>query len=232
MKKQALVVFVILLLSSLSCSLTQRLVDITSPTEPVQAPASSNPNVLFQDDFSNSSSGWDQYSDADGITNYANGTYQITVNKTNFTFWANPGLEDTLPADLRVEVDATKAGGPDYNDFGVICRYKNTNGNASFYEFIITSDGYAGIVQVSNNSQVVISGDGKLEPFDAINQGSATNHIKAECIGNTLSLYANNAMLSSVNDNFLTDGDVGLLASSYDESGVNIQFDNFIVTRP
>jgi hypothetical protein len=39
-------------------------------------------------------------------------------------------------------------------------------------------------------------------------------------------------MLTSVTDSTLTSGDVGLLASTYDEAGVDILFDNFIVTVP
>jgi len=237
MKKQTLLMIGALLLASLSCSYISQFVGgEAAPEQPANEPAPDAPqipsNVLFQDDFSDPSSGWDQFSDADGLTNYENNGYRIYIDKPDFTFWANPGLEGTLPSDVRIEVDATKIGGPDFNDFGVICRYSGGGSQANFYEFIISSDGYAGIVLVTESSQDVISGDGQLQPFEAIRQGNISNHIQAECFGSLLTLYVNGTVLTSVADSTLPSGDVGLLASTYDEAGVDILFDNFIVTKP
>ncbi len=244
MKKHALLMVGILFLASLACSYASRFLESGNPTPmaPSQPTSEAQPegtqqsqqpsNVLFQDDFSDPSSGWDQFSDADGLTDYDSGVYRIFVDTPEFTFWANPGLGNTLPSDVRVEVDATKIGGPDFNDFGVLCRYSGSGSTASFYEFIITSDGYAGIVRVTDSSQDVISGDGQLQSFDAVIQGNATNRIKAECFGNSLTLYVNDIVLTSVTDTTLTSGDVGLLTSTYEESGVDVHFDNFLVTVP
>ena len=55
-------------------------------------------------------------------TAYNNGAYQIMVNKTLSDAWSNPGSFNFT--DVRVEVDATKNGGSDNNDFGIICRYR------------------------------------------------------------------------------------------------------------
>ena len=241
MKKHTLLMVGILMLASLACSYASRFLESgnpapVAPSQPSSEPLTEAPqqpsNVLFQDDFSDPTSGWDQFSDTDGLTNYENGVYRIFIDTPEFTFWANPGLGDTLPSDVRVEVDATKISGPDFNDFGVLCRYSGTGSSASFYEFIISSDGYAGIVRVTDSSQDVISGDGQLQFFDAVIQGNATNHIKAECFGSLLTLYVNDVILTSVTDTTLTDGDVGLLASTYDEGGVDVHFDNFLVTVP
>ncbi len=69
--------------------------------------------ILLSDDFSDENSGWDRYSDTETITDYDNGIYRIFVSETNMDYWANPGKNFT---DVRVEVDATKAQGPDEND--------------------------------------------------------------------------------------------------------------------
>jgi hypothetical protein len=42
----------------------------------------------------------------------------------------------------------------------------------------------------------------------------------------------NGQILADVKDSDLSDGDIGLIASTFDESGVDILFDNFVVTRP
>jgi hypothetical protein len=181
--------------------------------------------VLFRDDFSNPSSGWDRVSVSEGVTDYAEGVYRILVNTSNTDVWANPGLNFS---DARIEVDATKVGGDDNNDFGVVCRYKD---NANFYFFVISSDGYYGIGKFVDGEQKLI-GSESMPPSDKINTGNATNHLRADCVGNTLRLYVNDELLGEVEDSDFTSGDVGLIAGSFDQPGTDIHFDNFIVLKP
>jgi ABC-type glycerol-3-phosphate transport system substrate-binding protein len=50
----------------------------------------SDPNVLFQDDFSNTGSGWDQIQvEGEGMTDYENGYYRIQVLTSSTDVWAN-----------------------------------------------------------------------------------------------------------------------------------------------
>jgi hypothetical protein len=181
--------------------------------------------LLFQDDFSDAKSGWDSLSNEDGITDYDNGQYRILVNTTNTDVWANPGLNFT---NTIIEVDATKAGGDDNNDLGVICRYKDSN---NFYFFVISSDGYYGIGKFKDGQQVLV-GMESMPPTDAVRQGNATNHILAECNGSTLRLVVNGQQLAETTDSDFTSGDAGLLAGSFENPGTDILFDNFIVREP
>jgi hypothetical protein len=215
----------ILLAASLAC-------DLSTP----QTSSGSNSNLLFQDDFSSTSSGWDKVHDADGITDYENGAYRIQINTigTNgngMSYWATPGLESQIPADVHIEVDATKNGGPDENDFGVMCRYTTANKKPNFYQFMVTSDGYVGILLVTNGDQKMISSD-KLQASDAVKQDGTLNHIRADCVGTSLTLYVNSQKVATATDASLTNGDVGLIAGTYKQPGTDIFFDNYIVTKP
>jgi hypothetical protein len=223
MKKPFYFVLFVLLIASLACNFSSILPSTGGGT---------NSNVLFQDDFSNSSSGWDTVRDAEGVTDYENGGYRIYINKTTYSFWSNPGLGSSLPGDLRIEVDATKTAGPDVNDFGVVCRYTLSNEKANFYQFVVTSDGYVGIVKVTQSDQQVITKGEKLIESSAVNKGNASNKIRAECIGSTLTLYVNGSQVDSVTDTSFTSGDVGLIAGTYEEAGTDVLFDNFVVTKP
>jgi len=187
-------------------------------------PASST-SILFEDNFSDPSSGWHQLDITEGIADYEDGHYKIVVHAKNADFWAYPGLniEDTM-----IEVDATTVDGPLDNNFGVICRHQDVK---NFYFFIISSDGYYAIGKVFGNNQTLISAD-KMQLSDAISQGYTTNHIKAVCDGSQLSLIVNGTQLISVEDAELTSGDVGLLAGTFAESKTNIHFDNFVVKKP
>lgn len=181
--------------------------------------------VLFQDDFSDPSSGWDRITINEGVTDYVDGTYRISVN-SNFTdVWANPGLNFS---DVRVEVDAIKVGGDDNNDYGVICRYQDSE---NFYFFIVSSDGYYGIGKVVGGVQQLI-GEESMPPSELINQGSVSNRLSAVCAGSNLSLYVNGNFLTEVVDVDFTSGDVGLVAGTFDQPGVDVYFDNFMVTNP
>jgi hypothetical protein len=183
-------------------------------------------NVLFQDDFSDPSSGWDRVNQPEGITDYEDGAYRIFVNTINTDIWANPGLDF---GDVRLQVEATKVGGNDNNDFGVICRYQNAD---NYYFFILSSDGYYGIGKVKDGVQQLIGVDA-MPPSEAINQGDATNRLQVDCIGPKLSLFANDEFLAQYEDPDFTSGDVGLIAGTSPEApGTDVFFDNFQVLKP
>jgi hypothetical protein len=210
-------VIVVLLLASLACS-TETLNTTNSPT-------SSGNQVLFQDDFSDPASGWVTVNQPDQIMAYQDGGFRIWVNQPNFDYWSVPGLRF---ADIQIEVDITKVGGPDDNDIGVICRYKNSD---NFFGFLISSDGYYGISERQNGEHQVIGMDG-MKHSTVIHTGNAKNHVRADCVGSVLTLYVNGVKLVEVEDSSLAVGDVGLLAGSFDQPGVDILFDNFVVKKP
>jgi hypothetical protein len=191
------------------------------PGEP-EAPAS---NVLYQDDFSNSNSGWPEAADADKAAAYLDGQYLMQAFTASQDVWAHPGENF---ADVSIEVDATKFSGPDNNDFGIICRFVD---DSNFYFLIIASDGYQVIGKYDNNEIVYLSAD-QMQVTDAVNQGSATNHLRADCVGSTLTLYVNGQQVASVNDTSFTSGDIGLTVGTFDDPNVAVTFDNFVVFEP
>jgi hypothetical protein len=188
--------------------------------------ATTDPNVIFTDDFSKNTSGWDKVTSDNGITDYANDGYRILVNTTQYDLWANPGKSFI---DTKVEVDATKLAGPDNNDFGIQCRYMDTE---NYYFAIIASDGYYGLGKVVNGDQTLFYDNG-MPATDKVKPGSVVNHIRFDCVGSTLSLYINGDFVDSVEDTDLSAaGDVGLIAGTFDVGGTDISFDNFVVNKP
>ena len=125
-------------------------------------------------------------------------------------------------------MDAFKVGGERDNRFGVICRAKGTD---SFYTFIISSDGYYGVGKVEQQSYELIDTDALL-PSEAIKKGSAINRIRAECVGERLTLYVNGIKIAEYQDAEFAAGDVGLIAGTYNEPGTDIRFDDFLVIQP
>lgn len=182
-------------------------------------------NVLFQDDFSDQSSGWLQGRDDIGLTEYSEGGFRIYVASETSAKVSIPRLQFT---DVRIQVEAKKIGGPDDNDFGVVCRYKDQN---NFYFFTISSDGYYGIGKYRENELILI-GMEQMQTTDYIHQGANNNQLRADCIGNTLAFYINGNLVGEVQDSDFTSGDVGLIAGTFKTQGTDILFDNFSVLKP
>jgi hypothetical protein len=223
-KTKFFAIFLMLSLAVMGCQLTK-----LAAGQPTSIPVSASTAVakpLFSDDFSDPSSGWDRVNDEEGINDYANGGYRIFVNKPNWYFWSNPGLQFS---DVVIDVDAQKNAGPDENDFGIICRYQDEQ---NFYFFIISTDGYYSIKKIFNGEENWVGMDDRGFNDTVIKLGSSLNHITAKCYGSSLTLSVNGIVLADVNDTDLSLGDVGLIAGSYENPGVDILFDKFLVTRP
>jgi hypothetical protein len=182
--------------------------------------------VLFQDEFSDPSSGWDRRPhDPDGSLDYGESVYRVQVTAAEKIVWAGPGLTFT---DTRVEVEASRISGPLDDDFGLVCRAIDPT---NFYFFAISSDGYYGIGKVKNAVPRLI-GMEAMPPSEVIHQGDASNHLRADCTGEDLSLYVNGSPLATVQDDEFGAGEVGLFVGTFTTAGTEIHFDHFAVLQP
>lgn len=231
MRKQVWFVVLALLLVGMACSFgagseTQGGAPTADTGSATQGPAATQSPVLFQDDFSSSSSGWDRTNYDDGsVTDYVDGGYHILVNADYASVWANPGIS---VADVSVETDAVIRGGVEDNEFGVICRYVD---ESNFYAGSISSDGFYAIVKIEDGEFGYVGSEG-MQPSDLINLGDQVNRVRLDCVGSRLTLYVNGTELISASDSTFGSGDVGLYAGSFSTPGIDIYFDNFVAQRP
>jgi len=190
------------------------------------APAQSLPSgtVLFQDDFSQPTTGWDRLQAAEGIMDYDAGGYRVLVNSLQTNFWSTPHKDFS---DVRIEVDTGKIAGPDENRIGMVCRFTGND----YYFFLISSDGYYGM-GVYTGGKAVLLGQNEMQQVSNIKTGLAVNHLRADCSGNTLTFFVNGVQVAQTQDATLTRGDVGLLAGTFGAPGVDVVFDNFVVLQP
>jgi hypothetical protein len=181
--------------------------------------------VLFQDDFSRADSGWDRYQDDVYSADYRDAGYQIKVQAANMLAWTLPHVDFE---DVLIRVEARRIAGSMNNVYGVICRYLDPE---NFYFFLISSDGYAGIGRYSDGQKELLNHE-TLLPSDAINPSDKSNLIQAACVAETLTLWVNGEMVAEARTEALSHGDVGLIVGTYDQGGVEIQFDNFSTLMP
>lgn len=180
---------------------------------------------LYHDDFSDPGSGWPQITGANGSMGYDHGTYRMQVQSPLFDLQAVSGQSY---GDAQIDVDATLQSGPLDNRYGVICRFKDTN---DFYFFAVSSDGYYAIGKIKNGATYLL-GQEMMDYSAFILRGSNTNHLRFDCIGNTLKGYVNGQTLAITEDGDFSRGDAGLMSGSFDEGGVDLSFDNFVVIKP
>jgi len=183
-------------------------------------------SILLYDDFSDSASGWRQWSSPEAVIHYQNGVLAFLINQPNYDYWSLAGKNFT---DVTLAVEAEFINGPTDNDFGLICRFQD---EYNFYAFLISSDGYGGIVKVKDGLYQVLSSPNGLEFGKMITQGYARNQLRADCVGSRLTLFVNQQKFAEVEDADFSMGDVGLLAGAYQTAGVEVHFDNFYVIKP
>ncbi|MEP0807277.1 MAG: hypothetical protein HRF47_17480 [Chloroflexota bacterium] len=192
-----------------------------APAEPLLNGAPGE--VLYREDFSNNTSGWDRVLNDGGIMDYDSGGYRILVRGAKMNFWSTPPGNF---GDVRIEADVTRLNGPMENRAGLICRYQNGN----YYFFVISNDGYYAIGKFTNG-QAILIGQEMMVASDAIRE-EEVNHLRADCAGDTLTFYVNETQVASTQDPDFATGGVGVLAGSFDEPGVDVLFQNFVVFQP
>ncbi len=204
-------------LASLACQLP------ALTTELFDTPSGS---VLFQDDFSDSSSGWENRSDEQfGTVDYFDGYYRIEVLGDHHMIWASPGINLT---DVRLEADMIKVIGTTDDLFGLVCRAADQE---NYYFFVISSDGYYGIGKTIDGKQSLINTEG-MKPSELISQGKTINHLRADCVADRLELSINGTLVDQVIDGDLPRGDIGLLAGNLAAQESVVLFDNLSALKP
>ena len=181
--------------------------------------------ALYHEDFSNPTNGWSQTVSADGSLKYADGAYQMQVKSAGYDLRAVSGQNY---GDVQIEVDAVRLAGPVENRFGLICRFQDMD---NYYVFIISSDGYYAIGKIKNGVASLL-GQEMMAYSGEILQGSVPNRLRFDCIGDTLSGFVNGQTIAISNDADFSSGDAGLITGAFEETGVDVIFDNFLVLKP
>jgi hypothetical protein len=189
---------------------------------PTASPARSG-DILYQEAFEDNTSGWHRIANDNGIMDYDQGGYRILVRQPKLNVWST--AEKNF-GDVRIEADVIKLNGPDENRMGLLCRYQG----GDYYFFVITNDGYYAIGKFLGGMTLLL-GQSEMQASDSIQKGNM-NHLRADCTGDKLTFYINFTEVASATDTDLPNGDVGVLAGSFSEPGVDVMFDQFVVLQP
>jgi PASTA domain-containing protein len=189
-----------------------------------------DPGDILSDDFTDTSSGWDE---SEGnkrerwVSDYTGGQYRIYM----------PPPAEPLPA-LRagkpikngiVEVDATLQSNEPGTDayWGVICRAQDKE---NYYVFRIGADRRALIWRKVDGRYTVLVAKGSGS--EAVHGGKEINHLRADCLGSKLTFYVNDQKVAEVEDSTFDSEQVGLEVENVEDKPIEVRFDSYMVSSP
>jgi hypothetical protein len=130
-----------------------------------------------------------------------------------------------LPGDFFADQVVTAAfstdGSPADTGFGVVCRMQDSD---NYYRLGVGNDGTYAIARVKGGDSTVLTGDGKWTTDPALRASAGPFEMRAECIGDTLTLFESNRQIASVKDaTFPQAGKVGVFVETFHQPDATVQ---------
>ena len=189
------------------------------------APGTPSAASPFRDGFDDARQGWLLTNSNQASIAIGGGQLRIVVHQSDSLAWSVASGKTF--SDLTLDVDATPLSGPDDNDYGVIVRRVD---DENLYRFEISGDGYYNVQKRVQGKWEKLAPD--WTPSAAIRKGTATNHLRVVCRGSTLTFYVNQVQLIQVTDASFARGEIGVLAGTLAQPGVQVAFDDLQVSTP
>jgi hypothetical protein len=182
--------------------------------------------VILEDDFSDVTSGWSTKDTDISKTWYENGELHVLIKEAGWTTYAVYDSEgDDTFDDLYLSVDAWLAAVPEAGgEYGIVVRRNDQD----YYQLLISQSGYYKMRKHSGDEWTTLV---DWVETDVVNQGvDNVNRFGVLCVESDLVFYLNGVFLDHVEDTSFTNGQIGLLAGSYDGGGgVHAVYDDLVV---
>ena len=198
-------------------SVEQGIDQITTST-PTHEPVSDK-NILYQEDFTNSSSGWPEEAfDNYFIGYHASENYHIQVLSPNYkTLVSTPDKAKYEDVTIELEVFTFGAADGDYRN-GLVFRRSGDQ----YYAFTISPYTKTWYVLKSSSNALEVLKEGTNDSIQGL---EAADILRVDAKGSTFFFHINGQFVDQVNDPDYVDGEVGLFVQSFDSPGAHIHFD-------
>lgn len=188
-------------------------------------PGKESGQVLFEDDFTDHSSGWEIVNNAYELKGYSTGGYMISVNQEGSRAISTTNLNYT---NTTISVETQKITGARDTQFGVVCRFQD---KYNFYAFVISADGYAGIVRVVDGVKELL-GSKQFFRVESILMDDGINKITASCEDDKFRLDVNGETIVTAQDETINNGDAALFVETFDTAEAAVVFNDFVIIKP
>ena len=175
----------------------------------------------FADDFSNPNSGWPIDDDGYALYEYLEGEYRILAKQPNMVAAARRFSDnENFNAGVKVRIVNSI-----YGTYGLM--FNIAEDWSHFYSFEIDPDGYFGIWRYSDTQGwdlLYVN----FSPY--IQTGIGVNQLEVKRDGDFIEVFANNHSLASIHDDsFIGKHYIGFIVTSYDQSYLDVRFDNYFI---
>ncbi|MBU0491137.1 MAG: DUF1080 domain-containing protein [Chloroflexi bacterium] len=197
---------------------TERVITTTPVPEATARPSTGS--AAFADDFSTDRGDWNVADSTNGKRWIADGEFYIQITQANYVVWSL--LRDREYQDVEVKVDAHAVSGTGGN-YGLVFRAEDTS---NFYRFEVSDAGKYKLAKLVSRSWKTVK---DWTSASAISKGTATNTLKVEVRGSSITLYANDTKLVTITDSDFGKGSVGLVVGAGSTGDFTAAFDNLEV---
>ncbi len=181
--------------------------------------------IIYQDNFSDDTTGWEEVSKVYELKGYSTSGYMISINQPGSRTISTTGLSFS---NTLTDVSVQKITGSKESQFGLICRYQD---KFNYYAFVISADGYAGIVRTIDGRGELLGSD-QLLRVEGINLDDGINTMTAACVDENLRLVVNDETILRAKDTTFINGDVGLFLETFEAGNSTVVFSDLIIVKP
>ncbi len=167
---------------------------------------------------------WQTGVDIDFHFHFAYGGYAMMNKTVQDMVWSTRNI---FYRDSRTEVTGAKISGPIDGYYGITCRYAD---GSNFYALVVGTDGFFGIAK-KKAGKVTFLAEG-YDKEGHVYTGGTPNLIRADCVGDTLTLWANGFMMAQVQDTDFSAGAVGLVVGDRAKGRYEVVFKDLSVYIP
>ncbi len=178
--------------------------------------------MMFVEDFSDNSNGWNLFDEPEGTVNITDGMLVFDVYVEGMVLWSVlPDSYDSLV--MVADVEVIEPAGD--SNFGFVCGFVDSD---NFTMLEISEDGYYSIWKYEDDKYVSLV---EWTYSDQIAAGGPYL-IGAYCGPDVLALALEDTLLAEITDPNYVPGLVGLTVESWDNPRAKIGFDNFYIMEP
>ncbi len=179
-------------------------------------------DVIFEESFADNRHNWNLFDDSNGSADIANGQLLIDVDRSNYLIFSRKeGIYENPLMVAEAQFNRPTSDG----ELGLICGYQDID---NFTIFLISEDGFY-VIYKFENDEVVYLVDWTYSDFVA---ESTTYELAVYCGPDGLAFGLNGVLLAEAFDPNYIPGEVGLIASCYENAGLTVGFDSFKIYRP
>jgi len=171
-----------------------------------------------RDGFDDNSANWATFTDDRGHCIIQNSRFEIRSKKPSHLLYATTGDRYT---DFSCKVNAFKLSGTDNNEFGVMFRMSD---DQNYYRFSVSSDHHFKILKCVDGRQTVLQDWAEDRHIFGKDR---EDRIEIVCRGSVFTFKVNGAHVAECSDGALPEGQIALLAGSYEVNVAEIAFDDY-----